>query len=122
MPIYTYACQGCGSVFDKFTSKSATIETTPALACECGTDANRIPHSSMVGALCFTGHKGVRMPDAQGTWIEDGAQYKKYLKDNNQIPASEAAGEAERSRANALAADDKARKAAVVAAVQKLST
>lgn len=79
-----------------------------------------------ISAMAFTGHKGFHMPDGKhggkGTWIESGQDYKKYLKENNKLPASEGAAESRLQKRNVEAADNKKRREAVIKAVEKLST
>jgi hypothetical protein len=75
--------------------------------------------------MAFTGHKGFHMPDGKqggkGTWIESGQDYKKYLRDNNKMPSHEAAAEAQIQKKNAVDADNKKRRAAVIEAVNRHS-
>jgi hypothetical protein len=74
-----------------------------------------------IGAMSFSGHKGFHMPDGKqggkGTWIESGNDYKKYLRDNNKMPAHEAESEAKIQKKNIAAADDKKRRDAVIKVV-----
>lgn len=53
----------------------------------------------------------------KGTWIESGNDYKKYLRDNNKMPAHEAEAESKIQKKNITAADDKKRRDAVIKVV-----
>jgi len=63
----------------------------------CGKKTKKVILSPpAVGAMSFGREKSFYMTD--GTFIDSGAQYKRYMKDNNKIPADEGAQEAERVR------------------------
>lgn len=111
MPTYSCRCNQCGRR-DTFISKVDDRNNTPTC---CDAPTERLLDTPMVGAQTWTGHKAVQMTD--GTWIESGASYEKYLKQNNKIPASEGQREAEIQQANKLATDEKKLDAAVERAV-----
>jgi predicted nucleic acid-binding Zn ribbon protein len=119
MPLYSSRCQECGSSHT-YVRKVAERNDTPLC---CGVQTAKTLDTPMVSAMAWTGHKGVFMPDGQnggkGTFIESGADYHKYLRDNNKIPASEGAREAEIQKGNREAEHDKVRREAVIAAVQQ---
>jgi predicted nucleic acid-binding Zn ribbon protein len=122
MPTYTAHCSTCGHEQDYIRS-IANRNDTP-LCC----DAPMVKGltAPAISAMAFTGHKGFHMPDGKhggkGTWIESGQDYKKYLKDNDKLPASEGAAESRLQKRNADAADSKKRREAVIKAVERLST
>jgi len=120
MPTYVAHCRTCGTDHDYIRS-IANRNDTPIC---CGTPAVKGLTAPAISAMSFTGHKGFHMPDGKngkGTWIESGQDYKKYLRDNNKMPASEAAAEAQIQKKNAEAADNKKRREAVIKAVNTLS-
>ena len=103
MPVYSARCEECGSTQAYF-KKVADRADTPLCHAKPMTKTLDTP---MVSAMAFSGHKGFNLPGPEGKWIEDGATYKKFLKDNNFIPESEGAREADIQRTNREAADDK---------------
>lgn len=119
MPTYVSHCSTCGADHD-YIRKIADRDQTPEC---CGAPTVKGLTTPAISAMCFTGHKGFRMPDGKqggkGTWIESGQDYKKYLRDNNKMPADEAAAESRIQKKNAVAADDKKRRAAVIEAVKR---
>jgi hypothetical protein len=74
-----------------------------------------------IGAMSFSGHKAFHLKDGKnggkGTWIESGHDYKKYMRDNNQIPFSESEAEAKRQKKSLEAARDKKRREDVIKVV-----
>jgi len=120
MPTYVAHCSNCGAEHDYIRS-IANRNDTPIC---CGVPTVKGLTTPAISAMTFTGHKGFHMPDGKngkGTWIESGQDYKRYLRENNKIPASEAEAEARIQRKHAEAADNKKRREAVIKAVEKLS-
>jgi hypothetical protein len=80
----------------------------------CGEKTYQIITSSpMIGAMAFTGWKGFYMPDGKGekgTWIDNGGDFKKYLKENDKMPASEGIPEAQLQKKNIEEAHAKKRR------------
>lgn len=113
MPMYHAHCPKCDRHQDYF-SRIDNRHVTPVC---CDGPMEKVLEAAMVGAMNWTGWKGVRMPDANGTFIEDGAAYKRYLKQNNVIPESEGASEAAHQAKQKAANDDKKLSAAVERAV-----
>lgn len=118
MPTYTAHCQACGAEYDYIRS-IANRNDTP-ICCDVPTVKGLT--APAISAMTFSGHKGFHMPDGKhggkGTWIESGQDYKKYLRENNKIPSSEAAAESRIQKKHAEAADSKKRREAVIKAVQ----
>lgn len=121
MPTYVAHCPTCGTEQDYIRS-IANRNDTPIC---CDAPMTKGLTAPAISAMAFTGHKGFHMPDGKqggkGTWIESGQDYKKYLEENNKIPSSEAASEAQLQKKNAEAADSKKRREAVIKAVQQHS-
>lgn len=121
MPTYIAHCHTCGTEHDYIRS-IANRNDTPEC---CGAPTVKGLTAPAISAMAFTGHKGFHMPDGKqggkGTWIESGQDYKKYLRENNKIPSSEAAAEARIQKKNVEAADNKKRREAVIKAVQQHS-
>ncbi len=118
MPTYTAACLDCGKVQDYFRKLSESGDTPDC----CDTKMTKILVAPMVSAMAWTGANGFHVPDGVngvGTWIETGADYKKYLEKNNLIPSSEAEQEAKINAASKAADDRKQLKADVLAAYRK---
>jgi predicted nucleic acid-binding Zn ribbon protein len=121
MPTYVANCSTCGTDYD-YVRSIANRNDTPEC---CGAPTVKSLTAPAISAMAFTGHKGFHMPDGKqggkGTWIESGQDYKKYLRENNKIPTSEAASEAKLQKKNAEAADNKKRREAVIKAVNTLA-
>lgn len=119
MPTYVAHCSTCGSEHE-YIRRISDRDDTPEC---CGAPTVKGLTAPAISAMAFTGHKGFHMMDGKnggkGTWIESGQEYKKYLRDNNKMPADEAAAEAKIQRKNIEAADDKKRRAAVIEAVNR---
>ena len=122
MPTYISHCPSCDANYD-YIRKIVDRDQTPEC---CGAPTIKGLTTPAISAMVFTGHKGFHMPDGKnggkGSWIESGQDYKKYLRENNKMPSSEAAAESTIQRKNAQAADDKNRRTAVEKAVAKLTT
>jgi len=121
MPTYVAHCPSCDTQYDYIRSISNRNDTPVC----CGAPTIKGLTAPAISAMAFTGHKGFHMPDGKhggkGTWIESGQDYKRYLRENNKMPASEAEAEAKIQRKNAEAADNKKRREAVIKAVEKHS-
>ena len=121
MPTYVSHCSSCDTRYD-YIRRIADREQTPEC---CGAPTIKGLTTPAISAMAFTGHRGFYMPDGKnggrGSWIESGQDYKKYLRDNNKIPSSEAASEAALQKKNAEVADNKKRREAVIKAVEKLA-
>lgn len=117
MPTYVSRCHTCDESYD-YIRKVADRHQTPEC---CGVPTVMGLTTPAIGAMSFSGHKGFHMPDGKqggkGTWIESGNDYKKYLRDNNKLPAHEAESEAKIQKKNIAAADDKKRRDAVIKVV-----
>lgn len=113
MPMYHARCSKCGTSQDYF-SRIDNRHVTPVC---CDGPMLKVLEAAMVGAMNWTGWKGVRMPDANGTFIEDGAAYKRYLKQHNVIPESEGKSEAAHQQKQQAANDDRKLTQAVEKAV-----
>ena len=83
MPTYTALCLKCGEAQD-YIRRIAQIDDVPVC---CAEKTTRMLAAPMVGAMTWTGHASFYMLD--GTPIEDGAAYKRYLDKNNLVPESE---------------------------------
>jgi hypothetical protein len=108
LPIYVSKCGVCNRNHDYFKPIDLRHETPMC----CDTQTQKIIVPVEIGAMCFNGHKGFHLPDGkgpnmQGTYIETGAQYKKYMRDNNKIPHDEYCQELEVQKKNREAEDDK---------------
>lgn len=118
MPIYTSKCSVCNKSQDYFRKIDDRADTPEC----CGKKTAKSLDTPMVSAMIWTGWKGVHMPDGknggQGTWIEDGAQYKKYIKQNNYLVGDEGQQEASIQRRNIEARQDKKLEQDVIKAVQ----
>ena len=117
MPTYVSRCHTCDTSYD-YIRKVADRHQTPEC---CGVPTAMGLTTPAIGAMSFSGHKGFHMPDGKqggkGTWIESGNDYKKYLRDNNKMPAHEAEAESKIQKKNITAADDKKRRDAVIKVV-----
>lgn len=122
MPTYVSRCEECGTEHN-YIRKVAERNDTP-VCCEAPTVKQLV--APEVGAMSFSGHKGVYMPDGKnggkGTWIETGADYKNFLKKTGCVPTSDYKGEPERIRANQERENAKKRREAVVEAVKRHTT
>jgi len=116
MPLYSARCMQCGKAQTYFT-KVADRETTPVC---CETPTAKQLDTPMVSAMSFTGHKGFVVPGTQ-TWIEDGTQMKKFMKEKNYLSESEGTQEAIHQRANREKTDDQKLDTAVETAIRKHS-
>jgi hypothetical protein len=91
--IYEAQCKKCKKVHE-FMATVAERNNTPMC---CGKQTERVILTPPeVGAMNWGREKSVTMPD--GTFIETGSEYKKYLKDHNKVPVSEGIPHAERVR------------------------
>lgn len=116
MPTYTAQCTSCGTQQD-FIRKVDDRDNAPDC---CSRPMERLGAYAIapaIGAMTWTGHKAVRMLD--GRWIESGAEYHRYLKETNSIPASEGAREAEIQKENLKREHAKVRRKAVEDAVRQ---
>lgn len=122
MPTYVAICPHCESEAD-FIRKVDDRDDTPLC---CG--AKMVRQGAWyvapdISAMAFTGHKGMVVHEnGQAKWLETGADYKRFIKENNKLVGEEAVQEAEHQRKNIQAADKKARRQAVIEAVKKHST
>jgi predicted nucleic acid-binding Zn ribbon protein len=115
MPTYASKCGSCG--LDHIYVRKVD-ERNDVPEC-CGTPTGRVLTTPQLGAMNFGGHKGFHLADGTNRWIEDGPQYRRFLKDNNAVPAEEGAQIARHARIEADKADDKRLTDAVVTAIQK---
>jgi predicted nucleic acid-binding Zn ribbon protein len=117
MPTYVSKCSACGKDHE-YVAKVANRAATPVC---CGLPTERQLTTPAISAMAWTGHKGVYLPDGKnggkGTWIEDGAAYKQYMKSNNKISGDEGQQEAAIQKRNLEKADDKKLTQAVEKAV-----
>lgn len=91
--LYEAQCSKCHTMHEYFSSV-ADREITPVC---CGKHTVKgIFSAPMVGAMSWGREKAVTMPD--GTFIETGSEYKRYMKNNKKISADEGHAEAERAR------------------------
>lgn len=95
MPTYQSKCPICNTKHEYI----RTVANRNDVPNCCGKPTIRTLDTPMVSAMSFTGHKGMHMPDAKNTWIEDGAAYKKYIKENNLIVGNEGKQEAAMNKA-----------------------
>jgi predicted nucleic acid-binding Zn ribbon protein len=123
MPTYSSYCHECGTDHEYFRKMADALDTPECCGVKTEKNLNAMPQ---ISAMAFTGHKGFHAMDGKnggkGTWIETGADYKRYIKDNNKLVGDEGIQEAEHQRKNIQAADKKARRAAVVKAVEQHQT
>ena len=114
MPTYVAQCPSCGHIED-FIRKVDDRDNTPE---HCGASMHRTLVAPQVSAMAFTGHKGFVL--GGNTWIESGADYKRYLAKNNMMPASEGHREADIQAANKERERDAARRNVVEDTVRSL--
>lgn len=118
MPTYTAACMDCGTVTD-YIRRMADSADTPVC---CEKKMTKILTTTMVSAMAWSGHKGFHAPDGVngvGTWIEDGAAFKRYMDKNNVVPASEGEQEARIQSGNKAKADERKLETAVLEAYRR---
>lgn len=91
--IYEAQCKKCNKIHE-YIAKVADRENTPSC---CGNKTVQgIFTPPQVGAMSWGREKAITMTD--GTYIETGQEYKRYMKKHNKIPADEGAQEADRAR------------------------
>ena len=110
MPMYSALCEVCKTPQTYFQTVGNRASTPTC----CEQQMTKTLDSPMVSAMAWSGWKGFY---ANGQYIEDGAQYKKFLAKNDFIPASEGHQEAAIQKRNKEIADDKKLTAAVTSAV-----
>lgn len=111
MPIYSGICNKCGKKQDYYRTISLRNETPQC----CGDPIIRVIEAPMVGSMSFAGvHKSVNI---NGIQFDSGSDIKKYMKDNNFIPADEATSEAKYQRKEKEKADAANLKQSVLQAV-----
>jgi hypothetical protein len=111
MPIYAGICSKCGAKQDYYRTISLRNETPQC----CGEPITRVIEAPMVGSMSFSGtHKSVEI---NGIQFDNGAQIKKYMKENNFIPETEATSEAKYQQKEKEKADNKHLKQSVLQAV-----
>lgn len=96
MAVYASICHHCHREHE-YVQRIADRDNTPEC---CGTKTERILVAPMVSASIWTGHAGFTAHKEDGTpvFIESGTAYKKFLSDNNYMPASEAHAHADSSK------------------------
>lgn len=114
MPTYSAVCLRCGSGHD-YVRRVNDRNDTPEC---CDGKTQRMLDTPMTGAMSFTGAKSFAMLD--GTYIEDGAAYKKYLDKNNLIPESEGSREHHIQKDRKEVENKKAIKESVVEAYRQM--
>jgi predicted nucleic acid-binding Zn ribbon protein len=119
MPTYVSKCHACGAVHE-YIRKVDQRNDVPLC---CGQATEKQLQAPQISAMAFSGHKGFMLHDGKnggkGTWIETGADYKRYLNQTGSVPAHEGQQEASRVRAEQVKQADKKRRQAVVDAVNK---
>jgi hypothetical protein len=114
--IYESRCGKCGRVHE-YSKPVAERENTPTC---CGKKTVKgIFTAPQVGAMSFGREKSFVATD--GTFIDSGSQYKKWMKDNNKIPYEEGKSEAARVRAKRQKDFDKTVETAAVNACSHLT-
>jgi putative FmdB family regulatory protein len=122
MPIYTSKCTHCDEDFE-YIRKIVDRDNTPEC---CGEPTVKQMDTPDIGAMSWTAHKAIRIPDGKGgdgkgTFIESGAQYKKFMRDNNQISHEEAVQESTKVKKEKAVKEKKDRREAVIKSFDQLA-
>lgn len=115
MPTYAAICVKCTQTHD-YVRRVADRNDVPVC---CAQPTQRMLDNPQVGAMAWTGHAGFNMLD--GTRIETGNDYKRYLAKNNLVPESEGSQEHRIRKHNTAQTQEREVKAAVVEAYRELS-
>lgn len=119
MPVYTSHCKTCDNHIEYVRTISNRNDTPEC----CGTSSNKVLDTPMVSAMAFSGHKGFMLPTAEnagaGTWIESGADFKRYIRENNIIVGDECKQEQTYQRERRIVREREQRRSQVTEVVNR---